>query len=394
MITPVFSARSHKAAEPTPDVVPHPSAWWWLPIIASVCLISWLHFVASDRSIEWHEFLQRMYYVPIVIAALTYGAKGGWTVAGVSAALFLPHVFLRWHAWPIFQVSQYAEVMVFTLVASVTGVLTDRLRVQCARYQQTATERDDACLRLEAGIVDRLRGDRLITIGRIAAGMAHEIRNPLGALLGSIEVLGADVPAAHPKTEFLVMAKNEIGRLNRVVSEFLDFAYPPAPSTQPVDVRGLLETVIRLAMPAIELRGATIILDVAEASPVVYVDAHQVERAVLSLVLDETAVPLGAIVRIAVEESTPTARIIMSRSVAALEPAVDFNGMFEPFQSPSQNSGFALATARRLVENQGGTILAGVATGRLEYVIDLPLAFQPAGVSSLQPVNRTGNSRT
>ena len=175
------------------------SSWWSLAIVASVGLISWLHYVTSYRSIELHEVFQRLYYLPIVVAAVIYGTKGGLATAVLAAALFLPHVVLRWHAWPMFQLGQYAEVLVFTLVGVVTGLLADRLRRQRDQCQRTADELDEACRRLEAGIEERVRADRLVTIGRLASGIAHEIRNPLGGLLGSLEILGADVPRGHPK---------------------------------------------------------------------------------------------------------------------------------------------------------------------------------------------------
>lgn len=350
------------------------SSWWSLAIVASVGLISWFHYVTSFRSIELHEIFQRLYYLPIVVAAVIHGIKGGLATAALSAVLFLPHVVLGWHAWPVFQLGQFAEVLVFTLVGVVTGLLADRLRRQRDRCQRTAVELDEACRRLEAGIEERLRADRLVTIGRLASGVAHEIRNPLGGLLGSLEILGADIPRGHPKAEFLGIAKNQIERLNRVVTEFLDFAHPPPPTTQPAHVGTVVEAAVRLAAPALTWRGATVNVDTAEGTLRAEVDADQVERALLNILLDESVVPRHACIRVAVDRTDRVARIIISSPVAASGLNRSVADIFEPFPGSDPSAGLALATARRLIENQRGTIRTELGSGHLRYVIELPVS--------------------
>ncbi|MBI4485360.1 MAG: DUF4118 domain-containing protein [Acidobacteria bacterium] len=348
--------------------------WWPLALVASVGLISALHYITSARSIELHEIFQRLYYLPIVIAAVMYGAAGGLGMAALSAILFLPHVALGWHAWPVFQLGQYAEVFVFLLVGGVTGLLADRLRRQRDQCQQTAVELDDACRRLEAGIQERLRADRLVTIGRLASGIAHEIRNPLGGLLGSLEILGADVPRSHPKAEFLGIAKNQIERLNRAVTEFLDFAHPPPPATRPADIGTIVDAAVRLAAPALTWRGATVNVDTSERTPPVDVDADQVERALLNILLDESVVPRHACIRVAVDHPDRVARIVIATPAAASGVNGSVADVFEPFSGPEPNAGLALATARRLIENQKGAIRAEAGSDYLRYIIELPFA--------------------
>lgn len=350
------------------------SRWWLLAVVVGVCVVSWLHYVTSFVSIELHEIFQRLYYVPIVAAAVVYGTKGGLITALFSAALFLPHVILRWHAWPLFQVGQYAEIAIFVLVGGVTGMLADRLRAQRDRCRRTAQELDDTCRRLEASIEERVRADRLVTIGRLASGIAHEIRNPLGGLLGSLEILGADIPHGHRKAEFFAIAKTQIERLNRVVTEFLEFARPPQPTTRPADLRTVVDAAVRLAAPALALRGTTVDVDIVEAMPQAEVDVDQVERALLNLLLDETAVQHQARIHISVQHTERVVRIIISSSRTASTPDRNVNDMFEPFQAAVPGSGLALATARRFIENQGGTLRAEILAGCLRYVIELPAA--------------------
>ncbi len=345
-----------------------------LALAASVVLISVLHYVTSFRSVELHEVFQRLYYVPIVIAAVHYGMKGGLAAAGFSTALYLPHVVLKWHGWPTFQVEQYAEILVFTLVAIVTGILADRLRAQRDRCQRTAAELDGTCRRLEASIEERLRADRLVTIGRLASGIAHEIRTPLGGLLGSLEILGSDIPRGDSKAEFFAIAKTQIDRLNRVVADFLDFAHPPAPATQAADVGTIVDAAVRLASPSLALHGGTVDVDIASGTPRVEVDVDQVERALLNLLLDEAAVNRHIRIVVAADRSDRLARITVSAPVASTGLTRNLTDMFEPFPSSDPGAGLTLATTRRLIENQGGKIRAEHVSGSLRYVIELPLA--------------------
>ena len=352
----------------------------WMPaLIASVVLISALHYVSSHGSVELHEIFQRLYYVPIVIAAVIHGVKGGLTLAGLSAVLFVPHVVFSWHGWPTLQLSQYAEVVVFTLVGCITGFLAERLRAQRDRSRRTAVELDDACRRLQASLEERVRADRLVTIGRVASGIAHEIRTPLAGLLGSLEILETDIASDHPKSEFVTIAKKQIERLNRVVTEFQEFAHPPPPSTRPADLGGIVAAAARLARPSIALHGGVVDLDLAGAIPHAAVDAEQVERALLNILLDEATAHRPLQIRITVDCSDEVGRIVVAVPLTGSRARRDLADIFEPFPGSDPGAGLTLAMARRLIENQHGAIRAEFGADTLRYVIELAVIGRPVG---------------
>ena len=349
------------------------SRLWAMMLVASVCIISLLHYVTSVHSVPFHEIFQRLYYLPIVMAAIIYGVKGGLATAALSAALFVPHVIFNWHAWPVFQLGQYAEVFVFTLVGGMTGLLADRLRAQRDRCRRTAVELDDTCQRLEASIDERVRADRLVTIGRVASGIAHEIRTPLGGLLGSLEILGADIPAGHPKREFVAIATQQIERLNRTVTEFLDFARPPAAATRPADLAAVVDAAARLARPTLAVQGGDVRVEIVTSTPHAVVDVDQLQRALLNILLDETAIRRHAHIRLTVDAGHGLARITIATPLTADRGGINVAELFEPFPASDPGAGLTLAAVRRVIENQRGTIRAELAPGSLRYVIELPL---------------------
>ena len=90
------------------------------------------------------------------------------------------------------------------------------------------------------------RADRLSALGELSAGMAHEIRNPLGSIKGAVEIMKDDYAPEEAKYEFIQILLKETDRLNQIVQEFLGFARPKNPEFQFVDLNEALGSVLTL----------------------------------------------------------------------------------------------------------------------------------------------------
>lgn len=132
--------------------------------------ITVLHYITSLHSVLLHEVFQRLYYLPIVVAAVLFGSRTALATSILATVLYVPHIVLSWHAWPVLQVDQYGEVLLFNLVGLVTGALADRLRVERNRYRKAARDLARANEERLASTNERLRIDRLVTVGRLASG--------------------------------------------------------------------------------------------------------------------------------------------------------------------------------------------------------------------------------
>jgi two-component system sensor histidine kinase HydH len=353
-------------------------------IAASVLVISVLHYLASTHTILVHEILRRLYYVPIVIAAIRYSIQGGVATSLLASALYLPHIVLSWSAWPVFEVGQYGEVVLFNVVGAVTGIMADRLRAERNRYRRTSEGLERAYDQLKTSMDERVSAERMATLGRIAAGMAHEIRTPLGAILGCFEILSTDCPPDHPKHEFLVILKKEIARAESVVAAFLDFAQPALPSFQCIDLNDLVRGAARFVTPTLAERAAgPIDVELSSHSVPITADAHQLQRALIELLLvGSSLAPQGSMkLSTATQNSTATVRLVAEGVAQGLH-----GDLFEPFGVGDVPCGLTLPLVRRLIENQGGTVMATQQDRRLEFVIDLPTsktAAQGAALSLL-----------
>ncbi len=342
-------------------------------IVLGVVVVSALHDFFSMRSVLFHEIFKRLYYVPIVCAGIQYGVPGGAGIALLASAVYLPHIVLDGHMAAMLKVDQYGEVIVFLLVGGTTGLLSSRLRAERNRYRRAAEALGRATEELEARSDERLRLARLVTAGRMAGGVAHAIRNPLGALTGCLEILDAHMPASHPDREFLAMATRDLARLERVTTAFLQFASPAPPTSATVSVLDVVHGVRTVVESAGGPGRLVIEARPSCASPVARIDPVQLQQALVNLVLDGAADQGAPEVHIGVRAVGHLVLVTLDLGDVGSNEC-DIADRLEPFPESGIGDGLSLAIARRLIENQHGRVSAAIVDGRLRYEITLPEA--------------------
>ncbi len=147
-------------------------------VCVALCVITIVHYAASVKEVFWHEIFQRAYYLPIIVAALWYGLRGGLLAAGLAAVLYLPHVVMAWHGFPSYQFNQYSEVVLFFVFGGLTGVLADQQKRQREKLQETAQRLSQAYADLQMSFESLRRAERLSAMGSLSAGL----RTRFGAL--------------------------------------------------------------------------------------------------------------------------------------------------------------------------------------------------------------------
>jgi two-component system sensor histidine kinase HydH len=229
-----------------PAGVPSPAARcrrWVRPValVGLVAAVTIAHLLTPVSRTVQHDVFVRLYYLPIVLGGVWYGLAGGIGTAGLIILVYLPHILLVDHGPTT--AGYLLEIPIFLAVGALTGLFVDRqaqyrrgLELQAETLERSHRElRDQTRLLLEKEVQLR-RADRLSALGQLSAGLAHEIRNPLGAIKGAVEILADDYPAGHPKAEFYAILVKEVERLNEVLTNFLNFARPVTPRLAPVDI--------------------------------------------------------------------------------------------------------------------------------------------------------------
>ncbi|BCW94194.1 MAG: sensor histidine kinase [Thermoanaerobaculum sp.] len=224
----------------------------------------------------------------------------------------------------------------------------------------------------------RLRDRELAALGVLAANLAHEIRNPLNALSIHLDLVAEETSADPSAAEAVALAKKEVSRLRKLVTDFLQYARPSPPQKEPVEVEAFLRDVAALLGPECERAGAS--LTVGASAGTLLVDRGQMTQVLLNLGLNA----LQALHEAAVKQITLRAFRDGSHWVLAVEdsgkgiPPEELPRVKEAFYSNRKGgTGLGLAIADRIVVAHGGQlILQNRPQGGLSAQVRLPAAAE------------------
>jgi two-component system, NtrC family, sensor kinase len=248
-------------------------------------------------------------------------------------------------------------------------------------------ELTETTTRLKQTQAQLVRSERLASVGRLAAGLAHEIGNPLSALMGLQELLLEGDLAPGQQRDFLQRMRRETERIHAVVRDLLDFARPEETPTlggeeqAPADVRTVVDDVVSLVRPQPAFRSIRLEVDV-QGSPIVAFPAPRLMQVLLNLVLNAGA----AIARTAGHRIRIRAHPVRGEARVRIEIEDDGPGihasvrdrLFEPFvttKDVGEGTGLGLAVCRGLVESAGGEVgLDASFTPGARFYVVLPVA--------------------
>lgn len=333
-------------------------------LAAGIVVITLLHYSTSTQYLLLHEIYQRLYYIPIIYAAYSYGLRGGLAASALSALIYIPHVAQHSDHQDVYAINQFAEMILFQVVGAVTGLLAGAERRERQRYEQTAAELQRAYDELRSTVDQLLLADRHSSLGRMSAAIVHEIRNPLGAIRGAAEALEAAVPRDHEKAEFLAIIEREVEQLNGLVGDFLQFARPRSPELLLTPPREIIESVVKLTGKQAAQSLVQIEVNVADDLPAVMMDGEQMKQVLLNLILNAVdAMPGGGHLIISANCRGEELEIIVRDNGKGIDSTVR-DKLFSPFvTTKARGTGLGLAIAHRLVSQHEGRIVADDAEG-------------------------------
>jgi len=332
-------------------------------LVALVLVITSLHYLTTTQKVHFHDIYRRLYYIPIVLGGLWFTLRGGLATAIAVSVLFAPHVVFQWGHHPAADPEQYLEILLYNVIGFLTGFLAEKEKTQKVRYQKAAHRLEESYDKLKSQadqileIEEQLRrADRLSALGQLSAGMAHEIRNPLGSIRGTAEILQEGIDPADRRYEFTCILIKEVDRLNKVVQNFLDFARPSGGGREQVDINRLLAEVLTLTgQPALK-NGVTTRLE-AGVVPEMEGDGEQLKQAFLNLVLNALqAMPAGGSLDVSTALTAGTLEIRFTDTGGGI-PRENLDRIFNPFfTTRGEGTGLGLAITHRIIQGHGGRI--------------------------------------
>jgi signal transduction histidine kinase len=317
--------------------------------------------------VHWiHALHGRFCYIPIVIAASWFGIRGGIYSATAISILVLPFVFGS-NSATLDTTAELVEIIFYFFIGSLIGWLVDREFL--ARQKQQEAE-----LQVE-------RAQRLSLVGQIAAGVAHEIKNPLASIKGAADILVDDSTPETARKEFSEILQSEVRRIDSTVSEFLGFARPKETRLEKTDLTRVINSCVRQVFQQAEQAGVRIESDIADDISVTG-DAEKLHQLTLNLILNSiNASPDGGTIIVSLKKAGDhLGELIVSDDGVGMK-AEQLVHAFEPFYTTTVGgTGLGLAIVKSIVERHHGTIeLTSTIESGTEAKVTIPLLSTGGG---------------
>jgi signal transduction histidine kinase len=254
------------------------------------------------------------------------------------------------------------------------NTMVDRLR-EAARMEEETRRRQ-----ME-------RAEHLATVGEMAAGVAHEIRNPLAGVKAAVEVLARQMPHADDRRAVLRESVGELNRIETVVRDLLSYARPRPPDRVLTDLNQVVRDAVMLASPKAGSHGVEIRCQLTPGLPCITVDPSMVRQVLTNLVLNAVDVlePTGGVIDVSTSVSGGEVCCRVRDSGPGV-PAAHADSIFKPFfTTKARGTGLGLSISCRLVELQGGNLrLENPGEAGASFVFGLPVAGAPATLEERQ----------
>ncbi|MFV1976506.1 MAG: nitrogen regulation protein NR(II) [Candidatus Scalindua sp.] len=336
-------------------------------LVLFVILVSLFHYITGTghKYHALHEIYRRLYYVPIILSAFWFGMKGGIFSAVIVSFFYLPHVIYQWGGnFLTADLPRTLQIVLYYVIGLVTGFLSQRQMNAAESLKKTIKERDESYdeLKKQAEILvhaeEQLRrADRLSALGKLSAGIAHEVRNPLASIKGTAEIFSDKFKPGDKEYEFVEILIKEVNRLDAVVVGFLDFAKPKPPELKSSNINDIILSVLKLTEHQIARSGINLKTHLEETLPSVYVDPEQMKQVFLNLIINAVqAMPDGGY--LGVESYRNGSEIVCKLS----DTGTGINreqreNLFTPFYtSKKKGTGLGLAIVYRILEGHKGEI--------------------------------------
>ena len=207
------------------------------------------------------------------------------------------------------------------------------------------------------------QADKLATVGELAAGIAHEIRNPLAGIAAAVEVLAEKRDSQDREITEEIQA--QVKRLNTTLSDLLNFARPREPEIAPCNLADLAHRMLALIRPDAQKHQIQFVEEIPADLPAVSADATQIQQALLNLLLNATqAMPEGGTLTVKAVAVAQRVRLTIQDTGGGIAPEIR-EKIFSPFfTTKHRGTGLGLAITRTIMEKHGGTIAVDSQVGR------------------------------
>ena len=304
-----------------------------------------------------------IFYLPVMTAAMYFGPLGTllWTLgasAAYSSYLYQAHQHFTITGESISELLM--RLLFFFFVAMTVNRFVMQYRIQVRRYQELSESLAAANRSLKQAQEEARRAERLAALGQLSAGLAHEIRNPLGVIKGSAELLTQKLGAGDPLAQELAgYIYTEVNRVSALVSRFLDFARPSQLDLGPVDLTALVERCLKTVSEQGACARVKIQREFAPALPQVMVDQDLCDQVFTNLFMNacEAMGEQGGELKVRIRPMEGNAVAVEVEDSGPGVPPEMKEQIFNPFVTTKKTGvGLGLAIVSKIVDAHGGSV--------------------------------------
>ncbi|HVO97927.1 MAG TPA: ATP-binding protein [Bryobacteraceae bacterium] len=311
--------------------------------------------------------------LPVISAATNFGLLGTAVFTALACLHNASFILFLENGQTMPWEPQGREFSLRLIILIVVGFLVNQLaeasRRETRRFQETA-------VKLEAAVAQVRRSERLAALGQLTAGLAHELRNPLGTIKTSAELLGRSVPKDNAiAQEVTGYISSEVDRTNAIITRFLDFARPQHLRLEPADISAILDKTIA------SLPGVQVYKNYSPDIPPIRVDAELLERVFTNLIQNAAqASPPGGVVTVRTQlVGDDKVEVAVIDRGSGIE-AKNLESIFNPFFTTKPDGvGLGLAICSKIVDEHGGHIAVESTPGEGSvFRVTLPVGEPPS----------------
>ncbi|MGC1185952.1 MAG: ATP-binding protein [Candidatus Acidiferrales bacterium] len=368
-----------------------PNAGRYIAVLLKIALATILIYHTGEVAINSSYY--PIYFLPVMTAAMYFDTIGTllWTL--LASAAYCSYLVparqdydIGWDSLGVLAI----RILFFFLVAVVVNRFSIEIRRQTTRYRDLAGRLAETNRRLQLAQDEARRSERLAALGQMSAGLAHEIRNPLGVIKGSAEMLEQKIGTSNPlAAELAGYISTEVNRLSALVSRFLDFARPLRAERYPAPLAPLIDRV--LASVAETWHGAPVLVErnFVPELPQIPLDENLAERAFINLVQNayEAMGETGGTLRVSLAPAQSGGRSGIEVRIEDTGPGVEpemCEQIFNPFVTTKKTGvGLGLSIVSKIVDEHRGTIHLESSPHGARFVVFLPASMDAA---SAEPV--------
>ena len=356
-----------------------------LATLAAVVLTIGLGFIDYITGREWA--ISAFYLLPTCLAAWLAGRWAGFAVGALCTSAWFVADMLSGAAYQHPLIPVWNALMLFAFFIVVVWLLTAFRRSHY--HLEQMVERRTAALRAEIDERKRLeqaklQAERLAIVGSMAAQVAHEIRNPLGAISLNLDLISEDLSTleningsvSEECQSLLQEMRSQVLRIHQVMQEYLRFGRMPKLKRAELSLRSLLEQKLSFVQPLLDQKHVELRKNLNPELPAVQGDPDQIWEVVLNLIRNAVdAMPRGGNLTISTQADGAKALLSISDSGRGMTEE-EARNLFVPFfTTKSDGTGLGLAYAQQVISEHGGRIDCATVRGKgSTFSIQLPLA--------------------